>query len=199
MYDQLLGEIVKKTPTSLVVDVRGIGFFLEASLRTTAALTVGTEARVLVHHRQSEDSVRLFAFVDETERELFRSLLKVNGVGPAHALALLSASAPEELWAALRDGSERRLTASKGIGPKIAQRLITELREEAARRAPRGAAADGAQPAAAPSPEDDDALGALVVLGYTEGAAAKAVQAARKKLGKQVPVEVLVKEALTQR
>src|SRR5262245_28529351 len=111
MYDQLCGEVIKKTPASLVVDVGGIGFFLEASLRTTAALSVGAEACILVHHRQTEDSVRLFGFADEPERDLFRSLLKVNGVGPAHALALLSASAPAELWEAIRDGNEHRLTA----------------------------------------------------------------------------------------
>ena len=66
MYDQLCGEVLKKTPTSLVVDVQGIGFLLEASLRTTAALALGAEVRVLVHHRQSEDAVRLFGFVDES-------------------------------------------------------------------------------------------------------------------------------------
>jgi Holliday junction DNA helicase RuvA len=199
MYDQLCGEILKKTPTSLVVDVQGVGFFLDASLRTTAKLAVGAEARILVHHRQTEDSVRLFGFVDEAERDLFRNLLKVNGVGPAHALALLSTSEPDELWTALRDGAERRLTASKGIGPKIAQRLIIELKDEAARRSPKGAAAQAGSHAPAEDPTEDDALGALVVLGYTEGAALKAVQAAKKKIGKAVPVEVLVREALNQK
>jgi holliday junction DNA helicase RuvA len=197
MYDQICGEILRKTPTSVVVDVQGVGFFVEASLRTTAALVVGSETRVLIHHRQQEDSVRLFGFVDEPERELFRSLLKVNGVGPAHALALLSTSSPDELWAAIRDGNEKRLTGSKGIGPKIAQRLITELKEESARRAPKGAVAAAGMPAA-PDPIDDDALGALVVLGYSESAAAKAVQAAKKKLGQGVAVDALVREALNQ-
>jgi Holliday junction DNA helicase RuvA len=197
MYDQLIGEIVRKAPTSVVVDVRGIGFFLEASLRTTAKLTVGAEATILVHHRQSEDSVRLFGFADEAERELFRRLLKVNGVGPAHALALLSASAPEDLWAALRDGNERHLTASKGIGPKIAQRLIVELRDEAARRSPAGRpVVAGAQPLGS---TEDDAIGALVVLGYTEAGALKAVQAAKKKLPQDVPVDELVRQALKER
>jgi Holliday junction DNA helicase RuvA len=198
VYDQLFGEVVKKTPTSFVLDVRGVGFFLEASLRSTAALPGGVETRVYVHHRQSEDSVRLFGFVDEAEREIFRALLKVNGVGPAHALALLSTLSPDELWTALRDGSERVLTASKGIGAKIAQRLITELRDEASRRAPRATAGSDAPPSP-PDPADDDAIGALVVLGYTEPAAAKAVQAAKKKLAKPVPVEELVRAALNQR
>jgi holliday junction DNA helicase RuvA len=199
MYDQLCGEVLKKTPTSLVVDVGGIGFLLEASLRTTGALSLGAEVRVLVHHRQSEDSVRLFGFVDETERELFRSLLKISGVGPAHALALLSSSAPDEIWAAIRDGNERRLTSSKGIGPKIAQRLITELRDEATRRAPGG---KGAVPGVAPAARDateDDAVSALVVLGYTDGGALKAVQAARKKLDTSAPVDELVRLALKEK
>jgi Holliday junction DNA helicase RuvA len=199
MYDQICGEILKKTPTSVVVDVQGVGYLIEASLRTTGALTVGAEVRVLVHHRQSDDSVRLFGFIDEPERELFRGLLKVNGVGPAHALALLSTMAPDELWAAIRDGNERRLTASKGIGPKIAQRLITELKDEAGRRGPRTASAPAHAPTPSADPVDEDALGALVVLGYTEGAAIKAVQAAKKRLGKSVPVEQLVREALNTR
>src|SRR5262249_11465793 len=156
MYDQLCGEVLRKTPASVVVDVGGIGFFLEASLRTTGAIAVGAEVRVLVHHRQSEDSVRLFAFIDELERDLSRHRPQVHRVGPAHARALLSASAPDELWAALRDGNERRLTASKGIGPKIAQRLITELKDEDARRAPGGkAAAAGAPPPPRDATEDD--------------------------------------------
>jgi Holliday junction DNA helicase RuvA len=199
MYDQLCGEVLKKTPTSMVVDVQGIGFLLECSLRTTGALALGSEVRVLVHHRQSEDSVRLFGFVDETERDLFRSLLKINGVGPAHALALLSSSAPDEIWASIRDGNERRLTASKGIGPKIAQRLITELREEATRRVPGGKAAiPGVAPVARDATEDD-AVSALVVLGYTDGAALKAVQSARKKLDKSAPVDELVRLALKEK
>jgi Holliday junction DNA helicase RuvA len=198
MYDQLLGEVLRKSPTSLVLDVRGVGYLIEASLRTTAAMRVGAEVRILVHHRQNEDSVRLFGFVDEAEREMFRALLKVSGVGPAHALALLSTTAPEDLWAALRDGSERTLTAAKGIGAKIAQRVITELRDEAARRAPKEAP-DANTAAAAPDPLDDDAIGALVVLGYSEAAAAKAVVGAKKKLAKPVAVEVLVREALNQR
>jgi Holliday junction DNA helicase RuvA len=197
MYDQLQGEIVRKGPTFVVVDVQGIGFLLEASLRTTAKLVAGQEATVLVHHRQTEDSVRLFGFAEESERELFRRLLKVNGVGPAHALALLSAWAPDELWASIRDANERRLTASKGIGPKIAQRLITELKDEAARRSPPGRPA-----AAGPLPLDsteDDAVGALVVLGYGEPAALKAVQAAKRRLTPDVAVDVLVREALKER
>jgi Holliday junction DNA helicase RuvA len=195
MYDQICGEVLRKTPTSLVVETHGVGYLLEASLRTTAAVAVGANIRILVHHRPSEDAVRLFGFVDEAERDLFRSLLKVNGVGPAHALALLSAAEPDELWAALRDGVERRLTASKGIGSKIAQRLITELRDEAARRAVKGAVD------AAPVREatDDDAIGALVVLGYSEGAAAKAVSAARRKLDKSADVDLLVRTALAEK
>jgi Holliday junction DNA helicase RuvA len=199
MYDQLCGEILKKTPASLVVDVGGIGFFLEASLRTTGALALGDEVRILVHHRQTEDAVRLFGFVDDAERDLFRSLLKINGVGPAHALALLSASAPDELWAAIRDGNERRLTASKGIGPKIAQRLITELRDEATRRSAGGKSAAPGSPPVPRDTTEDDAAAALVVLGYTEGAALKAVQSARKKLDKAVLVDELVRNALKER
>jgi holliday junction DNA helicase RuvA len=198
MYEHLRGRVVKKHPTSVVVEVAGVGWFVETSLRTSGALKLGAEATLLVHHRQTEDSVRLFGFAAEEERDLFRRLLRISGVGPAHALALCSGSAPEQVWGAIASADERRLSSSKGIGPKIAQRLITELRDEAARR---GYGKDGVASAAdaAAGHADaggDDAIEALMILGYTEGAAAKATAAARKKLGPAAVVEDVIKEAL---
>ena len=198
MYEHLRGRVVKKLPTSIVVDVGGVGWFVETSLRTSGALALGKDATVLVHHRQSEDSVRLFGFATEEERDLFRRLLKTSGVGPAHALALCSAFAPEQVWRSLALGEEKRLTASKGIGPKIALRLITELRDEAVRRGygELGGPAEDADPRGGSHAVADDATDALLVLGYSEAAALKAVAAARKKVGAAAPVEDVVREAL---
>ena len=151
MYDQLCGEILKKTPTSLVVDVQGVGLLSRGEppddggppRRLGGRRSSSTTARPRTRSASSASSTRPSASSSA-------GLLKVNGVGPAHALALLSASAPgRALGGDLRDGNERRLTASKGIGQKIAQRLITELKDEAARRVPRAArvAAAGLPPA----------------------------------------------------
>src|SRR5690349_733489 len=120
MYEHLRGRVVKKHPTSVVLEVGGVGWFVETSLKTSGALRLGADATVLVHHRPSEDAVRLFGFAVEEERDLFRRLLRVAGVGPSHALALCSAFAPEQVWGAIASADEKRLSSSKGIGPKIA-------------------------------------------------------------------------------
>ncbi|HYC77679.1 MAG TPA: Holliday junction branch migration protein RuvA [Planctomycetota bacterium] len=193
MYDYLRGVVKKKLPTAVVVETAGVGWFVETSLRTSGRLPLGSEATVLTHHRPGEDATRLFGFVDEEERELFRRLLKVAGVGPAHALALLSTYSPAETWRALAAGDERALTRPKGLGQKLAQRLITELRDDAARRAP--AETPGAADVDLGAPLDDAAV-ALTVLGYAEAAARKAAFAARKKLGAAASTDALVIEAL---
>lgn len=198
MYDFLRGRVARKLPTAIVLDVGGVGWFVETSLRTSGAVRLGADATLWVHHRQTEDSVRLFGFHDEEERDLFRRLLKTTGVGPAHALALCSAFAPDQIWDAIAGADERRLSSPKGIGPKLAQRLISELKDEAVRRVGVGGRtpAGGAAGAATSALPADDAVDALTVLGYTEAAAQKAVQLARKRVGAAAPVEDVLREAL---
>lgn len=196
MYEHLHGRVISKTPASLVIETAGVGWFVETSIRTAGRFRVGEDVRVFVHHRQNEDSQRLFGFADEDERDLFRRLLRISGVGPSHALNLLSALDPAAFWAIVREGSEKRLSASKGIGPKIAQRVITELKDEAGRRTPRRSNEAGGESTTTPSGLEGDAIGALIVLGYSESAAVKAVLAAIRKLGSESSVDVVVREAL---
>ncbi len=198
MYEFLRGKVVRKLPTAVVLDVGGVGWYVETSLRTSGVSRIGAETTLHVHHRQSEDSVRLFGFAEEDERDLFRRLLKVSGVGPAHALAMCSSFPPDEVWTALAAADERKLSTPKGIGPKLAQRLSTELKDEAVRRgyAP-GARTGNDKSGGSDFPSTgDDAVDALAVLGYSEAAAAKATAIARKKLGPGASVEAVVKEAL---
>jgi Holliday junction DNA helicase RuvA len=199
MYEFLRGKVARKLPTAVVLDVGGVGWYVETSLRTSGAARLGAETTLLVHHRVTEDSARLFGFVDEEERDLFRRLLRVSGVGPAHALAMCSSLSPDDVWTALAAADEKRLSTPKGIGPKLAQRLALELKEEARRRgfspAGRGPTAEGGTGVATPN-SGDDAIDALGVLGYSEASAAKAAAAARKKLGAGATVEAVVKEAL---
>lgn len=196
MYEHLRGRVISKTPASLVIETAGVGWLVEASIRTASRFHVGEDVRVFVHHRQNEDSQRLFGFADEDERDLFRRLLRISGVGPSHALNLLSALSPADFWTIVREGSEKRLSASKGIGPKIAQRVLTELKDEAGRRSPRLVSKSGDEPQTSPSGLEGDAIAALIVLGYSESAAVKAVLAAIRKLGTDSSVDVVVREAL---
>ena len=194
MYEYLRGDLTGKTPTSVVVEAGGIGYRAEVSLRTSEALpTVGKSVLLLLHHRVQEDRFRLFGFVDETERTIFRALLSIAGVGPAHSLALLSGMDPDAIWLCLRDGDAKTLARTKGIGPKIAQRICTELADRARRQTAVAAVASAIK---AGAPQHDDAVSALLVLGYTEPQAQKAVVQALKTTGEDADVQDVIRQAL---
>jgi Holliday junction DNA helicase RuvA len=193
MYEYLHGRLVSKSLTGAVIDVAGMGFSVEISLRTAEKLpAIGTAVKLFVHLRPQEDRFRLFGFVDAEERELFREVQTVAGIGPATALALLAGHEPQEIWRLLREGEWKALARTKGIGPKIAQRACTELKERASRFALQSAApqasGDGARLA--------DAVSALLVLGYSEAQAHQAVETAARSVSAQAPLEDLVREAL---
>jgi Holliday junction DNA helicase RuvA len=193
MYEYLHGKLATKSLTEAVVDVGGVGFKLEISLRTSERLPApGSTLTMLVHHRPQEDRVRLFGFVDGEERELFREVQSVAGIGPATALALLAGHEPHEIWQLLRDGDWKALARTRGIGPKIAQRACTELKDRAARHAVGRAGADAGPDAS----RFADAVSALLVLGYSEDQSRKAVEAAARAIGTDEPLEALVREAL---
>lgn len=193
MYEYLCGRLTSKTLSEAVIDVQGVGFLTEISLRTAERLpSLGSSVQVYVHFRPMEDRARLFGFIDQEERTLFREVQTVAGIGPSIALALLAGHEPNELWRLLRDGEWKALSKTKGIGPKIAQRACAELKEKARRHAlGAGAAAGSPQPT-----RTTDAIEALLVLGYTDQQAEKAILLASKALPEDAPVEALVREAL---
>ncbi|MAG34304.1 MAG: Holliday junction branch migration protein RuvA [Deltaproteobacteria bacterium] len=194
MYDFLAGRLVAKTPTEVVVDVHGVGWRADVSLRTSERLPrTGADIRLLVHLKTSEDRMRLFGFVDGAERELFVHLQSVAGIGPSHGLALLSAAEPEEVWRRIRDEDSKTLARTKGIGPKIAQRICVELKDRARRHVGTAAATPATGPTSAIV---DDAISALLVLGYTETQARKAAEKAAAAQPTNTPLETLVREAL---
>ena len=196
MYEFLRGSLSAKSPTRVVLDVAGVGFALEVSLQTSDRLPAcGESVRLLVHQKIQDDRIRLFGFLGEEERSLFRLLLSVAGIGPAHALALLSARSPQAVWQLIRAGDAAALARTKGIGPKIAQRVCTELSDKAVR------ALEPVVPAGAPAadrvePLLEDAVSALLVLGYSEAQARKAVEVACRRAGAPALVENVVREAL---
>ena len=193
MYDFLKGRLVSRTPTEVVIDVQGVGYRAEISLRTSERLPQpGQDVLLWVFFKMHEDRARLFGFADEAEREIFLALQSVAGVGPAHGLALLSGSDPEEIWHHIGEQDAKALARTKGIGPKIAQRVCVDLKDRAARHMVAVAAAPN-QPTTSLL---DDAISALLVLGYTEQQAKKAAQKAANSMGAGAPLEDLVREAL---
>jgi Holliday junction DNA helicase RuvA len=175
MIGSVRGRIASKTPPQLTVDVGGLGYELEAPMSTFFHLpAVGEEVRLLTHLVVREDAHILYGFGTEDERRLFRSLIKVSGVGPKIALALLSGISVEAFAVCVHNQDIAALTRIPGIGRKTAERLVVEMKDRlAGTDSASGAAA--ALPAGA-SPETE-AYGALLALGYKPAEATRLLKA----------------------
>lgn len=203
MFEYISGKIAELTPAIAVVDVNGVGYELNITLTTFSALeqVAGGQlderqsfgsAKLYVHEVIREDAWTLYGFASKRERELFRELIGVSGVGSASARMILSSISPAELEQVITSGDECRLKSVKGIGGKTAQRIIVDLRDKIK---PTG---DSLliQPGAPNSEVFDEALAALVMLGFAKPASQKVLS----KLFAQEPtlkVEQAIKKALT--
>jgi Holliday junction DNA helicase RuvA len=173
MIGSLRGRIASKSPPQLTVEVGGLGYELEAPMSTFFHLpAVGEEVRLLTHLVVREDAHVLYAFATEEERRLFRSLIKVSGVGPKIALALLSGISVTGFAECVQREDITVLTRIPGVGRKTAERLIVEMRDRLAAPPPGSAAA-----AAAGSSAESEAYGALVALGYRPAEATRLLKA----------------------
>ena len=177
MIGSVHGRILSKTPPQLAVEVAGIGYELEAPMSTFFLLPgVGEEVRLLTHLVVREDAHILYAFATEDERRLFRSLIKVSGVGPKLALALLSGVSVDAFGRCVQNKDIDALTRIPGIGRKTAERLVVEMKDRVgAQTAVAAAAATAGITAASPEAE---AFGALVALGYRPAEATRLLKAA---------------------
>lgn len=182
MYHHLTGNLIEKTATKIVVDVNGVGYEIRIPVSTFSKLpALGERVRILTHFHVREDFQALFGFYTAEERELFRMLLSVSGIGPKMALTLLSGVTIPELKQAIIQGSLLVLTSIPGIGKKTAERLIVELREKVVLEGEEAAASGRAQV----NPETvlaEDSMRALVELGYRKQDAKAAVEKALKAL-----------------
>jgi len=175
MIGSVRGRIASKTPPQLMVDVGGLGYELEAPMSTFFHLPpVGEEVRLLTHLVVREDAHVLYAFATEAERKLFRSLIKVSGVGPKIALALLSGISVEAFARCVVNEDITALTRVPGIGRKTAERLIIEMRDRLATVAE---ATPGATPVAEVASPESEAYGALIALGYRPAEATRLLKA----------------------
>jgi len=176
MIGSVRGRIAAKTPPQLMVDVGGIGYELEAPMSTFFHLpAVGQEVSLLTHLVVREDAHVLYAFGTESERRLFRSLIKVSGVGPKIALALLSGISVEAFSRCVVNEDITALTKVPGIGRKTAERLIVEMRDRL--KDSDTPASVGSAPVGAVASPESEAFGALVALGYRPAEATRLLKA----------------------
>ncbi|HEX8366751.1 MAG TPA: Holliday junction branch migration protein RuvA [Allosphingosinicella sp.] len=176
-----------------VIDVNGIGYLVSASTRTLSGLgAIGAEVTLHVETQVSEDAIRLIGFASAEERDWFRLLTSVQGVGSRVALGILSALAGDELHRAIASGDHRMLSRAQGVGPKLAQRIVNELKDKA------GGIVLGSGGPAAPRPGGlgADALSALLNLGFRPAEASAAVAQAETELGPEATLDALVRIAL---
>jgi Holliday junction DNA helicase RuvA len=192
MIALLTGSIAYRSLDHLVIDVGGVGYRLMIPLSTFYCLPETGEARLHVHTHVREDAIHLYGFHTMTEKELFILLLSVSGIGPRLALNILSNIAAAELGAALTQGDIRRLSAIPGIGRKTAERMVLELKDKIGRfvATPLPNSAAPLRPATL----FDDALSALVNLGYKENQARKVLESI--DTGPNAPLEIVLRGAL---
>lgn len=178
MYDHLLGDVVEKQTSRAVLRCAGVGYELRISLNSASELKVGSSCQVFTILHVVDGNPSLLGFASRAERELARKLLSVSGVGPSIALALLSVLAPADLAHAIAHGDTGALKAVKGVGQKTAERLCLELREAMAKL---DLSSAGASDRPLPSQSADDAIQALVTLGYSEKDARDKVERVRRR------------------
>ncbi|WP_295936699.1 Holliday junction branch migration protein RuvA [uncultured Alistipes sp.] len=190
MYEYINGPVAEIAPAYAVIDAGGVGYYLQISLETYSAIEHVQQARLYVHYVVREDAQLLYGFATKTERELFRHLISVSGVGGNTARMILSTYSPRELQGIITSGNAVLLKNVKGLGLKTAQKIIVELSGKLVTLA-----GSDAPVSAAGSQSLEESLAALVMLGFSKAAAEKALRGIiRENPG--ASVEELVRIAL---
>ena len=198
MIGKLTGLVDEVGEDFALIDVGGVGYVVFASRRSLDRLPArGEAARLWIETHVREDHIHLFGFIDQGERDSFRMLCTVQGVGARMALAILSVLPPEDLSQAIAAADKASLTRASGVGPKLAARMISELKDRvAALPTVSMAVIEGGRSAAGPASISEDAVSALVNLGYRRAEAFGAVARVAGQLGEAASVESLVKAGL---
>ena len=192
MYAYLQGKFTYKTPAQVYIDVHGVGYEVNISLNTYAAIQHLEEGKLFVHLQVKEDGHLLFGFFDRGEKEMFLSLTSVSGIGAATARMMLSSMKPEEINAAILQSNVRLLESIKGIGKKTAERLVLELKDKAGKQP----AVPGNIIPATGNTIGQDALTALTALGISRSQAEQSIQKIVRAEPDIVNLEELIKKAL---
>lgn len=190
MITHLNGKLVEKHPTHVIIECNGIGYFLHISLHTFSLLKDEEKTWLYTHLLIKEDAHTLFGFAQRSERELFRLLLSVSGVGPGTARTVLSSLSPNEVKDAIAHGDAAAIQAVKGIGAKTAQRVIVDLKDKVLKLDDIGEVSPRANPT-----NKEEALSALEVLGFVRKASEKVVDHVLAE-APTLSVEHIIKQAL---
>lgn len=194
MIGKLSGLVDSIAEDHVILDVNGVGYLVGCPASTLSKLTVGAHISLMIETRITDETIKLYGFAAAEEREWFRLLQTVQNVGARVALHVLSALSPRELERAIALGDKTAVGRAQGVGPKLALRIVTELKDKAPSMMLRGHADDGA-PVTAPKGPESDAVAALVKLGYSQGQAAEMVARAARDLG-AASVDALIRESL---
>ena len=197
MIVRLAGRLLEKHPDHVVVDVQGVGYHVWITLNTYEALPgPGENATLLTYYQVRDVGQDLFGFASAEEREVFKHLIAISGIGAKTAITILGGALPDEFRRRVLEGDEAALTAIPGVGPKMARRILTELRDKFGAEVP---AWDHIPLGGAAGAGDTvtRAVQSLVALGYKRHEARRAVQSALKQVDAQAPVEDLIRAALS--
>ncbi|MGE4287921.1 MAG: Holliday junction branch migration protein RuvA [Salinivirgaceae bacterium] len=190
MYEYIQGTIAELTPATVVIDNQGVGYHIQISLNTYSALSGREQAVVFVHQVVRDDAHLLYGFFNKSEREIFRQLISVSGIGSNTARMILSSLSPDEIKEAILSGNVKLLNNIKGVGAKTAQRIIVDLKDKVGKSDLKGEFFQTQS-----NTNREEALSALVMLGFVKSSVEKILD----KLLQTNPnasVEELVKQAL---
>jgi len=191
MYEYIHGRLVEKNPAYAVVDVDGIGYYLSISLHTYSQLFDNEKCLLYTHLVVKEDDLMLYGFANRSERELFRQLISVSGVGVNTARIILSSLSPGDVVQAISTGDDVALQRIKGIGAKTAQRIIIDLKNKVSREL-----IPHEKSSIIHNTKKDEALSGLIILGFPKMPAEKALSKIIESEGAGLTVEQLIKHAL---
>jgi len=190
MITQLKGRMIEKSPTELVIDCNGVGYLVNISLNTFSKLTDSESVSLFTHLQVKEDSHTLFGFFEKTERNLFRQLISVSGIGASTARTMLSSLSPGEIQSAIISGNVSIIQSVKGIGLKTAQRVIIDLKDKVSLISENNQFIGNIS-----NTNQDEALSALEVLGYSRKQTSKVIEMLINN-SPEMSVEELIKGAL---
>jgi holliday junction DNA helicase RuvA len=190
MIDYIKGTVTQITPAFITIETGGIGYFINISLTTYSKLEGKSDFKILIHEVIREDAHQLFGFADKEERDIFRYLISVSGVGASTARMMLSSLSPGEIEKSIIGSDVNLLKSVKGIGLKTAQRIIVDLRDKIGKQP-----GSGEIFALADNTRRDEALSALVMLGFAKGAVSKVLEKIVRE-EKDLTVEEIIKRAL---
>jgi Holliday junction DNA helicase RuvA len=191
MYNYIDGKLAFKSPAYVVIDAGGVGYHINISLHTYSLLGAQERQKLYVWLHVKEDAHTLYGFADEGERRLFLHLISISGIGPNTARMMLSSITPTEIQTAIVSGNVSLIQRIKGIGPKSAQRVILELQDKLKKEGSETLSIAPYNPSV-----KDEALSALVMLGFARNAVEKVLEQQMNKIDGSITVEQLIKIAL---